>query len=314
MRILVTGAAGFIGSNIAERLLSLGHDVVGIDCFTDYYARYLKERNLSVCRKSQAFDLVEADLATTDLARLLDGVRVVFHQAAQAGVRSSWGRDFEIYTHHNILAAQRLLEASLSADLTRFVYASSSSVYGNCPDDPMREDSPTRPYSPYGVTKLAAEHLCGLYWQNYGLPTVSLRYFTVYGPRQRPDMAFNRFITAALAGSKITLYGDGEQQRDFTFIDDAVDANVAAMEAEGAAGKVFNIGGGSVTTVNEVLGIIEADVGKPLQVERAEKQKGDVDRTSADTTLARQVLGYKPSVSLADGIARQMEWHKEIAG
>lgn len=192
----------------------------------------------------------------------------------------------------------------------RFVNASSSSVYGNCPDLPMREDSPTRPYSPYGVTKLAAEHLCSLYWQNFRLPTVSLRYFTVYGPRQRPDMAMNRFISAALAGEEITVYGDGEQERDFTFVSDAVAANLSAMDADDAVGKVFNIGGGSKITVNELLRMLEAQTGGKLRVMRSSKQKGDVDRTAADTTLARSVLGYSPCVDLADGLAGQLEWQR----
>src|SRR5512139_2707601 len=228
MKALVTGAAGFIGSTLCDTLLAAGHDVVGIDCFIDYYPRALKERNLIAARSSPRFRFIEASLVDAPLADLLRGVDVVYHQAAQAGVRASWGDDFRIYSDNNVFATQRLLEASRASSLQKFVYASSSSIYGDTDDLPMRETSRPQPVSPYGVTKLAAEHLTWLYWRNYGLPTVSLRYFTVYGPRQRPDMGFHRFLRAALGDEAIALYGDGEQTRDFTFVSDAVEATIAA--------------------------------------------------------------------------------------
>ena len=231
MRCLVTGAAGFIGSSLCDRLLADGHEVRGVDCFLDYYPRAMKEKNLVSARADPRFDFCEASLVDADLRSLCDGVAWIFHQAAQAGVRSSWGRDFQVYSENNIYATQRLLEVARDTGVARFVYASSSAVYGDTPVRPMREDARPEPVSPYGVTKLAAEHLCWLYWKNYGLETVALRYFTVYGPRQRPDMAFHRFLKAARRGEDVVLYGDGEQSRDFTFVSDAVEANVAAAGA-----------------------------------------------------------------------------------
>jgi len=307
MKCLVTGAAGFIGSHLAERLVELGHEVVGVDCFLDYYPRAVKERNLRALREHARFRADERDLCRADLEPLLAGVEWVFHQAAQAGVRASWGRDFEIYALHNVLATQRLLEASRDLGVRRFVYASSSSVYGDTTDLPMREQSLPRPISPYGVTKLAAEHLCWLYWKNYGLSTASLRYFTVYGPRQRPDMAMHRFLKGALTGSVITLYDDGEQTRDFTYVSDVVAANVAAAErAEGV--EVFNIGGGSQVSINQVLATIEAIAGRPLHIQRDARQKGDVRHTAADCTRARERLGFRPAVPLAQGLRQEWEW------
>ena len=310
MRCLVTGAAGFIGSHLAARLAELGHEIVGVDCFLDYYPRVVKERNLRSLRARSNVRLLEEDLSSAELAPLLAGVDWVFHLAAQAGVRASWGRDFAIYAIHNVLATQRLLEAARDAKVRRFVYASSSSVYGDTTDLPMREQSLPRPISPYGVSKLAAEHLCWLYWRSYGLPTVSLRYFTVYGPRQRPDMAFHRFLKGALRGEEITLYDDGEQTRDFTFVSDVVAANLAAAErAEG--GEVFNIGGGSEVSINHVLATIERLSGRTLRVRREERQKGDVRHTAADCTRARDVLGFRPAVALTEGLRREWEWIQE---
>jgi len=307
MRCLVTGAAGFIGSHLAERLVDLGHEVVGVDCFLDYYPRAVKERNLRRLRQHSRFRAEERDLSRADLEPLLHGVDWVFHQAAQAGVRASWGRDFEIYALHNVVATQRLLEASRDLGVRRFVYASSSSIYGETTDLPMREQSLPRPISPYGVTKLAGEHLCWLYWKNYGLSTASLRYFTVYGPRQRPDMAMNRFLKGALTGEEITLYDDGQQTRDFTYVSDVVAANVAAAErAEG--GEVFNIGGGSQVSINQVLATIEAISARPLRIKRDSKQKGDVRHTAADCTRARERLGFRPAVPLAQGLRLEWEW------
>lgn len=310
MRCLVTGCAGFIGSQISEALVARGHDVVGIDCFTDYYPRAVKESNLSILRDSPRFTMVEADLLEYDLPSLLDGVEVVYHEAAQAGVRASWGQSFRVYTENNIRATQRLLEAARAVRLRRFVYASSSSIYGDAVELPVKETALPRPVSPYGVSKLAAEHLCHLYWVNYGVPTVSLRYFTVYGPRQRPDMGFNKFIKALLSGDEIVIYGDGEQTRDFTFISDAVAANLACIDAD-ATGEVFNIGGGSRVTVNFVLEVLGRVSGITPRVRYIEDQKGDVRHTYADTTKARAALGFHPTVTTEEGLRAEFEWLKQ---
>jgi UDP-glucose 4-epimerase len=307
MKALVTGAAGFIGSHLAAALLDNGAAVTAVDAFTDYYARPLKERNLDALRRRAGFRFVEAALQDTDLPALLDGVTHVFHLAAQAGVRKSWGRDFRTYTDNNVDATQKLLEACVGRPLHRFVHASSSSVYGDRAAIPMREDALPQPVSPYGVTKMAAEQLGYLYYVNHAVPAVAMRYFTVYGPRQRPDMAFNRFIRAALDGTPITLYGDGEQTRDFTFVADAVAATIAAGE-RGVPGSAYNIGGGARVSMNQVLQIIERIHGRPLQVRREAAQKGDMRDTYADTSLARRDLGFAPSVSLEDGIRAEYEW------
>ncbi|HXC52628.1 MAG TPA: NAD-dependent epimerase/dehydratase family protein [Candidatus Limnocylindrales bacterium] len=311
MKALVTGVAGFIGSTLAEQLVAGGHDVVGIDCFLDYYPRELKERNLSGLSKNPRFRFVEESLVDADLGSLVSGVDWVFHQAAQAGVRSSWGEDFRIYSDNNVYATQRLLEACRGGALRKFVYASSSSIYGDTDDLPMRETSIPKPVSPYGVSKLAAEHLVWLYSKNFGLPTVSLRYFTVYGPRQRPDMAFHRFIRAAIEDKPIVLYGDGEQSRDFTFVADIVQANVSAAESE-ATGTVYNLGGGSRTTVNEVIDTIGRLVGRTVRVDRRETQKGDVRHTAADTSAARREIAFAPKVTLDEGLERQVAWQKSL--
>jgi UDP-glucose 4-epimerase len=307
VRALVTGAAGFIGSHLAGALLDRGAVVTGIDCFTDYYPRPLKETNLAANADRPGFTFVEARLQDADLSALLEGVTHVFHLAAQAGVRKSWGRDFRIYTENNIDASQLLLEACVGRPLHRFVYASSSSLYGDNGAIPMREDALPQPVSPYGVTKLAAEQLCHLYFVNYKVPTTSVRYFTVYGPRQRPDMAFHRFIRAALTGQPISLYGDGEQTRDFTYVSDAVAATVAAGD-RGVPGRAYNVGGGSRVTVNHVLEIVARLAGKPLDVRREAAQKGDMRDTAADTTLARADFGFVPAVSLEQGLEAEYRW------
>jgi nucleoside-diphosphate-sugar epimerase len=307
MKALVTGAAGFIGSQLSRTLVERGADVVGLDCFTDYYPRALKERNIDPLRARRNFTLVEAMLQRVDFARLLDGVTHVFHLAAQAGVRKSWGQEFAAYTSHNIEGTQRLLEAVKDRPLTRLVYASSSSVYGDAAAIPMREDETPHPVSPYGVTKLAAEHLCGLYHVSHGVPAVSLRYFTVYGPGQRPDMGFHRFLRAAHLGDTITVYGDGEQTRDFTFVSDAVAATIAAGE-RGQPGGVYNIGGGSRVSINEVLGMIERVTGRPLRVRREASQRGDMRDTFADTSRAKTDLGFAPSKPLESGLAAESDW------
>jgi UDP-glucose 4-epimerase len=307
MRAFVTGVAGFIGSTLAERLLDDGADVVGIDCFTDYYARPVKERNLSSALKHPRFHFVEAAIQNADLAALLKDRTHVFHLAAQAGVRKSWGRDFAIYTVNNIEATQVLLEACAGLALERFVYASSSSVYGDHVPMPMREDALPQPVSPYGVSKLAAEQLCYLYFANYGVPAVSLRYFTVYGPRQRPDMGFHKFLRATMRGEPISVYGDGEQTRDFTFVADAVQANIAAA-TRGIPGRVYNIGGGSRVSVNEVLDIIGRVAGRRPLVTVDPAQKGDMRHTYADTSLAKMDLGFAATVGLEEGLAAEYQW------
>jgi nucleoside-diphosphate-sugar epimerase len=312
MHALVTGAAGFIGSTLSERLLGQGARVTGIDCFTDYYPRPVKERNLQGPRASDRFTFVEAALQETDLGPLLEGVTHVFHLAAQAGVRRSWGREFQVYTVNNIEATQVLLEACVGRPIERLVYASSSSVYGDTTPVPMREDALPQPVSPYGVSKLAAEQLCYLYSVNHGVPATSVRYFTVYGPRQRPDMGFHRFLSAALRDEAITVYGDGEQTRDFTFVADAVSATIAAAE-RGVPGRAYNIGGGSRVSLNEVLDIIGRVTGRPLTIERGPAQKGDMRDTWADTSLARADLGFSPSVTLADGLAAEYRWLASVS-
>ena len=307
MKALVTGAAGFIGSHLSAALLDSGATVVGIDCFTDYYSRALKEANLDGVKCRAGFSFQEGALQEVDLKALLNGVTHVFHLAGQAGVRKSWGRDFDVYIRDNIQATQRLLEAVARMPIQKYVYSSSSSVYGNNVPLPMREDTYLQPLSPYGVTKLAGEHLGSLYFANHGVQTVSLRYFTVYGPRQRPDMALQRFLTAARDGTGITVYGDGEQTRDFTFVSDIVAANMAAA-AQGRAGSVYNIGGGSRVTLNHVLELIRKVTGKAVAVQREPEQKGDMRHTYADTSAARRDLGFSPRVTLENGLDQQYRW------
>ena len=305
MTVLITGVAGFVGSALARRLVADGEDVVGVDSFTDYYDPGLKKANLATV-PADRFTFVDADLNAADLDDLLDGVSVVFHEAGQPGVRKSWGEDFATYVDANVLATQRLLEAGKrSSDLRRLVYASSSSVYGNAPAYPTTEDDVPRPHSPYGVTKLAAEHLCTLYAGNFGVPTVSLRYFTVYGPGQRPDMAFNRFIRAALADQPIELYGTGEQVRDFTFVDDVVDANLRAAAGDVPAGSVFNVSGGTSISVNECLDVLAGIAGRPLRVDRKAAVAGDVWRTGGSADRIRDALGWRPEVDIATGLRAQ---------
>jgi len=307
MKALVTGAAGFIGSHLSAALLDRRAQVIGVDCFTDYYARSIKEANLEVNKHREGFRFIEVRIQDADLRALLAGVTHVFHLAAQAGVRKSWGRDFRVYSDNNVDASQQLLEACVGLPLQKFVYASSSSIYGDNVSIPMRETAVPQPVSPYGVTKLAAEQLCYLYHVNHGVPTSSLRYFTVYGPRQRPDMGFHRFISAAIAGDPITLYGDGEQTRDFTFVHDAVAATIAAGE-RGVPGRAYNIGGGSRVSINQVLDIIGRVSGRSLDLRREPAQKGDMRDTFADTSLARADLGFVPTVSLEEGIAAEYRW------
>lgn len=308
--MVVTGAAGFIGSHLCERLLGEGYEVTGIDSFTDYYDPARKRENISHSLSRDGFDLVEDDLNRCDLPALFDGAAAVFHLAAQAGVRRSWGSEFSFYIDSNILATQKVLEAIRETGGTRLVYSSSSSVYGETEDLPMSEQHRLRPVSPYGATKLSGEDLCELYSFNFGISFVALRYFTVYGPRQRPDMAFSRFITASLQGGEIEIYGDGRQTRDFTFVSDAVEANILASRYDGKE-KIFNIGGGSRVSVLEVLDIIRRETGKEVSTFFKDRAKGDVLDTWADTSRALNELGFKPEVKLEEGLAREVEWYKD---
>jgi Nucleoside-diphosphate-sugar epimerases len=314
-KALVTGCAGFIGSTLTDRLLADGFEVIGIDRFSDYYIRDLKEQNLAAAMQHPRFTLIEADIVEMESFPAVD---YLFHLAAQAGVRASWGKSFAIYTRDNIQATQRLLDyyatdAVASPQLKRFVYSSSSSVYGDVPL-PMHEELMLQPVSPYGVSKLAAEHLCYLYWKNYGVPTVSLRYFTVYGPRQRPDMGINKFVRAIRAGDPITIYGDGSQTRDFTYIDDAVEANVAAALAAplsgnpAVLGETFNIGGGNRISVRDLIHAIEDATGKTALLHHAEEQKGDVQDTWAAAAKAEQGLGWSAKVRIHEGLRRYVAW------
>jgi nucleoside-diphosphate-sugar epimerase len=311
MRALVTGAAGFIGSHLVERLVADGHLVRGVDCRTPYYDAEQKDENLRGIRDLPGCEVVDADLRSCDLGPLLDGIDVIFHQAGQPGVRASWATGFAAYVEHNILATQRLLEAVTTSGVRRFVAASSSSVYGNAPSFPTTEEDLPRPQSPYGVTKLAAEHLCGVYASNWGVPTVSLRYFTVYGPRQRPDMAMHRLVEAALADGSFPMYGDGQQVRDFTYVDDVVRANLLAASAHVEPGSVINVAGGTHATLLDVVGLLEQLMGRPVRLDRSAAERGDVVRTGGSTELAARLLGWQPLVPLREGLARQVGWHVE---
>jgi len=311
VKSLITGVAGFVGSHLAEKLLSLGHQVVGIDKFLNNYPRDFKERNHAGFKLHPDFSFLEEDLLRLDLGALLRDVDYVFHLAALPGVRASWGAEFARYSENNIMATQLLLEACKSLPLRKVVYASSSSVYGDTDDLPMREEGMTRPVSPYGVSKLAAEHLCYLYWKGYGVPTVSLRFFTVYGPRQRPDMFFHILMRALLRGEPVPLYDDGEQSRDFTFCSDIVDGLTAAAFYPGS-GEVFNLGGGTEASLLTVISMVENISGRRANLQRYDRQKGDVRRTQASTERAKSQLGFHPRVGLEKGLALQWEWIQSI--
>lgn len=307
MKVLVTGVAGFVGSHLAEKLLSEKYDVVGIDKFLDNYPRQFKQKNLAPFLKNPSFKFLEADLLQINLRELLKDISYVFHLAAQPGVRSSWGDEFNQYSQNNIMATQLLLEASKESPVQKMVYASSSSVYGDTDDLPMREEGNTRPVSPYGVSKLAAEHLCYLYWKAYRVPTVSLRFFTVYGPRQRPDMFFHIFMDRLRKDEEVPLYDDGEQTRDFTYCGDIVDGLLAAAVYPGA-GEVFNLGGGTESSVLNAIHIVEKISGRKAKLKTFERQKGDVRHTRARLDSATEKLGYRPKVDLEEGLAQEWHW------
>ncbi|MDJ1172844.1 NAD-dependent epimerase/dehydratase family protein [Roseofilum capinflatum] len=312
-KVIVTGVAGFIGSTLAETLLNQGQEVIGVDQFNDYYDPTLKRRNVSSFENHPQFQLIEGDIQALDWNSLLTDVEVVYHQAAQAGVRASWGEGFRSYTERNINATQIMLEAAKQfTTLKRFVYASTSSIYGNAETFPTSEMIPPQPVSPYGITKLAAERLCVLYHQNFQVPFTALRYFTVYGPRQRPDMAFHKFYKAVLEDRAIDIYGDGQQTRDFTFIQDAVAANIAAATAPDAVGEIFNIGGGSRVVLTDVLDTMEKIVGQPIRRNHIDRAMGDARHTSADVSKAKKLIGYQPQVSLEEGLTKEWEWVQEL--
>jgi UDP-glucuronate 4-epimerase len=306
MRYLVTGAAGFVGSHLSERLLARGDAVRGVDAFTDYYDRAVKEANLGNIRDSAGFELHEVDLAEGDLEPLLEGVDGVFHLAAQPGVRGSWGATFAIYAKDNLIATQRLFEAAARLG-KRVVFASSSSVYGNAETYPTSEELEPKPVSPYGVTKLTCEHLARVYGESFGLDVIALRYFTVYGPRQRPDMAFTRIAKALANGGQFTVLGTGDQSRDFTYVNDAVSATLLSME-QGTSGAVYNIGGGTEATLREIIALGERLSGRSLAVVSAPPAAGDVKRTSADTERIRRETGWKPEIALEAGFSEQLAW------
>lgn len=305
---IVTGCAGFIGSHVVEACLERGDRVIGVDVMTDYYDVTQKRSNLETALPDDRFELVEVDINDMPLD-LLDGVDVIYHQAGQPGVRSSWRDQFEEYVQRNVSATQRLLEAAVQRDVGRFVYASSSSLYGNAERYPVDETMRPQPFSPYGVTKLAAEHLCSLYGGNFGLSTVSLRYFTVYGPRQRPDMATHRLFEAALNGTPFPLFGTGDQLRDFTYVGDVVRANLLAGEADVEPGLVVNIAGGGQCSMHDLIAAVEDVSGRTIQIDRLDPERGDVGRTGALTDRAREQLGWEPQVALREGLEHQYEWH-----
>ena len=312
---IVTGAAGFIGSHLAEALLKQGERVIGIDNLNNYYEPTLKQRNLSVLQKYSNFIAITEDIESLDWPVLLEDVQFLYHQAAQAGVRASWGSSFRQYTERNINATQIILEAAKEVkSLQRLVFASTSSVYGDAETLPTAESTCPQPISPYGITKLAAERLCQLYYQNFQVPVVMLRYFSVYGPRQRPDMGFHKFFRAVLQGEAIPIYGDGQQTRDFTFVGDVAAANLAAAGNPAAVGEVFNIGGGSRAVLAEVLAEMEAIVGQPIRRNYLDKAKGDARHTAADVTKAREILGFEPQVSLKQGLKLEWEWIQSLYG
>jgi UDP-glucuronate 4-epimerase len=307
MRALVTGCAGFIGSHLSESLLEDGHEVVGIDCFNDNYARPQKLRNLERARSWEGFDFIPIDLARGELDDLVVDCEVIFHLAAEPGVRMSWGNRFESYARNNVMATQHLLEAARAVPERRFVYASSSSIYGQADRFPTPEDATPAPVSPYGATKLTGEHLVNLYHANYGLDTAALRYFSVYGPRQRPDMAFTIFARALLEGRPLQLFG-GDQTRDFTFVGDVVQATRSVGDGAGPPGTVVNIGGGSRVSLREALAALEQVSGQTAEIESTDSKLGDVRDTSADISKARALIDYRPTTALEDGLGAQWRW------
>ena len=310
-KALVTGAAGFIGSHLCEALLDRGVEIVGVDCFTDYYPRTMKEHNLAALRGRSGFRFVEGDLNDLDLAALVDECQVLYHLAAQAGVRASWGSEFDLYIRHNIQATQRLLEVLKGRGDRRLVFASSSSVYGKTTTFPTPEDIILQPNSPYGATKASCEHLLSLYAENWGVNYAALRYFTVYGPRQRPDMGFHKFIRAILEDRPLDVFGDGSQSRDCTYVADIVETTIRAGETP-TKSRVFNVGGGSRRSLRDILDILQEIVGKRARINHSATEKGDVPHTHADTTRIQNELGFRPATPVEEGLRAEVEWMREI--
>ena len=309
--VLVTGAAGFVGSHLSEQLLTAGHTVIGVDAFIPYYPRAVKERNLVQLHANPAFTFVELDLRSADLARIMDGVETVFHTAAMAGLLKSW-QQFEEYMTCNVLATQRVLAAAAAAQIRHFIHCSTSSVYGRFATGDER--SPIAPISPYGITKLAAEQLCHAYGEKDGLRYTILRLYSVYGPRQRPDMGYNIFIRKILNGETITVDGDGADSRSNTYVMDCVrGVMLAAEQPERSAGQIFNLGGGDEVNVNQVLDLLEELSGHKPRIEYGPQRPGDQRRTAADITKARTLLGYDPHTRIADGLAAQLAWQRSIS-
>lgn len=306
----ITGVAGFIGSHLAEKLLAEGYAVIGIDSFEPNYPRWIKEINIAGFKTSPSFNFIEGNLLKLNLKEIFSGVDFIFHEAAQVGVRNSWGKHFANYVKNNVLLTQRILETVKGLSIRKFIFASSSSVYGDAVDRPANEVTICMPLSPYGITKLTSEALCNSYHKSFGIPIVSLRYFTVYGSSQRPDMAFHKFIKSIFESREIEIYGDGNQTRDFTHISDIVKANILAMQAPD--GEVFNIGGGSRIILKKAISVIEKIIGKKTRIRYKETQKGDVRDTWADLNKARTVLGYKPEVKFEKGIEEEIEWIKKL--
>lgn len=309
-RCLVTGAAGFVGSHLCEALLARGHEVVGVDAFIPYYPRAVKERNLERSRSFDRFAFHELDFRTAELRDIVAGCEVVFHEGAMAGLMKSWS-DFDLYVSCNMNGTKRLLEAAQAGQVQHFIHVSTSSVYGR--EATGGEDMPLRPFSPYGITKVGAEQLCRAFEANFGLPVTILRYFSVYGPRQRPDMAYHIIIRCLLEGQPFTLFGDGEQTRSNTYVADCVQATLLAFEKrEQALGKVFNVGGGEVIALNAVIRQLEEQTGRKLQIDRKPNRPGDQSHTAADITRIQQVLGYKPVTTVRAGLQAQLEWQQKL--
>jgi nucleoside-diphosphate-sugar epimerase len=306
MLAIVTGVAGFIGARLGKRLLDRGDQVIGIDSFLDSYPQEIKEDRLNDLYPFGDFSFVQGDLTEIDLVNLLREADCVFHLAAQAGVRTSWGKRFEVYVNSNILATQKLLEAAKGSSIRRFIFASSSSVYGDAAEFPTTEGTSPRPISPYGVTKVAGEHLCDLYQQNFDVPTVVLRYFTAYGPKPRPDQAVCLFTRALIDHGEIQVLGDGEQLRGMTYVEDIVQANLKAVERD-CVGEIVNIGGGSSITVNELIACLEGLTGEKARTRFVDKVKGDVRDNLADSTRARQILDWVPEVEMEKGLEETVE-------
>lgn len=309
-RCLVTGAAGFIGSHLTEALLAKGHEVVGVDAFISYYPRPIKEKNLEVARGNSRFQFHELDLRAAELGPIVEGCDVIFHEAAMAGLMKSWS-EFELYVTCNMIATKRLLEAARDAKIPQIIHISTSSVYGKEATGP--EDSPLTPFSPYGITKVAAENLCRSFEANFGLPVTVLRYFSVYGPRQRPDMAYNILIRNLFKGESFTMYGDGEQTRSNTFVADCVNATILAYEKRSVAlGQVFNVGGGEIITLNQVIRMLEEIMGEKANIQRKPPRPGDQKHTAANIGKISGMLGYHPATRVLDGLKAQVEWEKGI--